>query len=59
MDKSSVVVKNEEYVTLCCNKATAEGPSSDVVWMKDGVEISHSVRTLVLQCVASSSHKFV
>ena len=49
MDKSSVEVSSEEYVTLCCREET---PSSGVVWMKDGVKIDHGVRTFYAMLVA-------
>ena len=57
MDKSSVEVNSEEYVTLCCKEATAKAPSSGVIWMKDGIEINHLVRTFCTILVCSC--KFV
>ena len=50
MDETSLVVNSGEYVTLCCKDSTAEPLSSGVVWMKDGVEISYSVRAFCAMC---------
>ena len=47
MDKDSlVVVDTKEYIKLSCKESNSEVPSSSVVWKKDGVEMTVSVRTI-------------
>ena len=46
MDEDSLIeVDSKEYIKLSCKEITSEAPDSSVVWLKDGVEMTHSVRT--------------
>ena len=58
MDKSSVTVNSAEYIALCCMDMTAVNvPNNSIVWMKDGVQVSHSVRSLTTDSVTLSFNR--
>ena len=60
IDNSSIVtVNSEENVVLSCVEPTAIVPSSRVVWIKDGIEMTEKVRVIVSHCHAWLPHTFV
>ena len=54
-NNSTSTVNNEEHILLSCVEPSVIVPSSGVIWIKDGEQVSENVR-IMTACVINNVH---